>query len=150
MKKSQYMLIALIGFISLSAQAESNNISDQFALQSDVVKKLYAKYALEAKEVNPKSTLSADAGRAFYTKRRSWSSKDVSCSSCHTDNPANEGKHNETGKPIKPLALSANQKRFTNAQKVEINFSKHCMDLYKKDCSAQDKGDFLAYLMSVK
>lgn len=150
MKKTSYMLLTLIGFISLSAQAGSNNSSNQFALQSEVVKSLYTKYALEAKEVNPKSTLSADAGRTLYTKRRSWSSKDVSCSSCHTDNPANEGKHNETGKPIKPLALSANPNRFTNAKKVEINFSKHCMDLYKKDCSAQDKGDFLVYLMSLK
>jgi cytochrome c peroxidase len=146
MKKTLYILIPLIGFISLSIQAETNNVSKQ----AEVVKILFDKYAKEAREENPKSTLSADAGRALYVKRRSYQSQDVSCSSCHTDNPANEGKNVDTGKPIKPLAISANPNRFINAKKVEKNFSIHCIDLYKKDCSAQDKGDFLAYIMSIK
>ena len=146
MKKILYILMALISFISLPTRAETNNV----AKQNEVVKVLFDKYAKEAKEENPNAILSAEAGRALYVKRRSFQSKDVSCSSCHGDNPANEGKHVETGKQIKPLAISANPNRFTNAKKVEKNFLIHCIDLYKKDCSAQDKGDFLAYLMSIK
>jgi cytochrome c peroxidase len=146
MKKTLYMLIALIGFISLSTRAESNNISKQ----ADVLRNLLTNYAIEAKKENPKPTFSADAGRALYVKRRSYQEQDVSCSSCHTDNPANEGKNVDTGRSIKPLAISANPNRFTDAKKVEKNFSIHCIDLYKKDCSAQDKGDFLTYIMSIK
>jgi Domain of unknown function (DUF1924) len=150
MKKISHLLIALTGIISLCAQAGSNNISDQFAAQFGVAKRLHTKYSLQAKELNPKATLSAEAGRAFYNKKVTVGGKDLSCSSCHTDNPMNKGTHIISGKTIEPLAISANPDRFTNESKVETNFSNHCVDLYGKNCSAQDKGDFLAYLMSIK
>ncbi len=146
MKRTLHVLLALIGFISLSAQANDNDVSKQ----SDVEKKLLSKFALEAKKENPKFTFSVEAGREFYTFRRTFGPRDVSCSACHTDNPANEGKHLETKKPIKPLAPAVNPDRFTDAAKAEKAFAKHCMDLLKHDCTAQQKGDFLTYLMSVK
>ena len=107
-------------------------------------------YGVHAKELDPKSTLSAAAGRAFFTKKVIVDGKDVSCSTCHTDNPADVGKHKETGKPIKPLAPSVNPNRFSDRNKTEKNFSAHCRDLYKKDCSAQEKGDYITYLLTVK
>jgi len=140
MKKISCMLLALVGFISFSAHADVK-LAEQAA----------QKYGEEAKKLNPKSTLSAEAGRAFYTKKVvDRFGKDVSCSACHTDNPASEGKHKETGKSIKPLAPSANPDRFADVNKTERNFSKHCKDLYQKDCSAQDKGDYVTYLLTVK
>jgi hypothetical protein len=153
MKKLPHLLIALLGLISLSSHAESNNVS----VQSEVVKKLLSKFTVEAKEeaikageVNPKPTFSADAGRAFFVKRRTFSKGNLSCTSCHTDNPVNEGMHVETKVLIKPLAMSANPGRFTNAEKVERNLSQHCTDLWGRDCSAQDKGDLVTYLTTVK
>jgi len=141
MKKISFVLLSLFSFTSISAQADVAGAEEAAR-----------NYGASAKKLNPKSTLSAKAGRAFYTKKvvDRFNSKDVSCSSCHTDNPASEGKHKETGKPIQPLAPSVNPERFSDASKTERNFSKHCRDLYKKDCSDQDKGDYVTYLLTVK
>lgn len=134
MKKASYLLLALFGLISFSAQADVAT-AEQAAKQ----------YSLQAK-----STLSADEGKAFYTKKVVVDGKDLSCSACHTDNPAQHGKHNVTGKEIQPMSPAVNPKRFAEIQKSEKGFTKHCKDLYKKDCSAQDKGNFITYLLSVK
>ena len=140
MKKSAVALaLALFGLISFSAQADV--VTAQQAAND---------YGAFAKRLNPDSTLSAEAGRAFYTKKVIVDGKDLSCSACHTDNPANVGKHNVTGKAIKPMAPSVNPKRFADVNKSEKGFSKHCNDLYGKNCSPQDKGDFVTYLLTIK
>jgi cytochrome c peroxidase len=144
-----FMLIVLFSFLSPSVQA-ADDVADQFARQFNVARTLVNLYAQEAKNRNPNSKLTSEAGRAFYIKKVSVDGKDVSCSSCHSDDPTKDGKHNETGKPIKPLAISANPDRFSDQKKVEKNFLKHCRDLYGHECSAQDKGDYLTYLLSVE
>jgi hypothetical protein len=55
-----------------------------------------------------------------------------------------------TNKPIRPLAPAVNDKRFTSVDKVEKNFTKHCNDIIGRDCTAQEKGNFIAYLLTVK
>jgi cytochrome c peroxidase len=154
MKTPSFILIALLGLISFTAQAAS----DETPTQAEVAKQLLAKYSVDAKEeaiqagdANPRPIIfSAEAGRAFYIKRRTFSERDLSCSSCHTDNPAKQGKNIQTKLKIDPLAPSVNANRFTNAQKVQRNLAKHCNDLWGRDCTSQDKGDFITYLMSVK
>ena len=44
----------------------------------------------------------------------------------------------------------ANPDRFINYEKIEANFRAHCMDLHERDCTAFEKGNFIAYLQSVK
>ena len=61
-----------------------------------------------------------------------------------------EGKHIVTKKPIKPLAPSANPERFSDVAKVEKNFEKHCLEIIGRDCTAQEKGNYIAYLLTVK
>jgi hypothetical protein len=139
MQKFYSALLAILGFISFSAYADVTSATQAAK-----------NYGIYAKNQNPDSKLSAEAGRAFYTKKIVVDGKDLSCSACHTDNPANKGKHNETGNVIQPMAPSANPKRFADLNKSEKGFTKHCRDLYKHDCSAQDKGDFVTYLLSVK
>lgn len=154
MKKS-YLLLALASFVTFQVHAQ-DNIS---AKQSETMKKLLVTYAekakLEIKEEKGRGTVSdqpftAEAGRKFYLVRRTWQSGDFTCSGCHTDDPRKEGKHIQTKAPIKPLAPSANPERFTDVQKVEANFTAHCMDLHERDCRAHEKGNLIAYLMSVK
>jgi hypothetical protein len=70
--------------------------------------------------------------------------------SCHTDNPAAEGKHAETGKLIKPMAPAANPERFTDLKKAQKWFRRNCNDVLDRECTAQEKGDVLAYLLTVK
>jgi cytochrome c553 len=89
---------------------------------------------------------SAIRGEAFYKAKTA----DASCATCHGDAPKVHGKHSATGKDILPLAPSANAERFTDAAKVEKWFKRNCNDVLKRACTANEKGDFIAYVLSVK
>ncbi len=86
-------------------------------------------------------------GQQFFnaTHGREWS-----CSSCHTATPTVTGKHANTGKPIEPLAPAANPKRFADAAKTEKWFRRNCNDVLGRECSAGEKADVLAWLMTLK
>ena len=90
---------------------------------------------------------SAPRGEAFFkaTHGGEWS-----CSSCHTSNPLATGKHARTGKSIAPLAPAANPERFTDSAAVDKWFRRNCNDVLGRLCTAQEKGDVLQYLMSLK
>jgi len=90
---------------------------------------------------------SAARGETFYKNKHG---NDWSCSSCHTDDPAAQGKHAKTDKPIKPLAPSANAERFTDMKKIEKWFKRNCNDVLDRVCTPQEKGDFLAYLLTIR
>ncbi len=99
--------------------------------------------------------LSAQAGRSpnaaqgqqFFTSRhgREWS-----CASCHTAQPSGDGKHANTGKTISALAPAFNPQRFTDAAKSEKWFRRNCNDVLARECSAGEKADVLAWLISLK
>ena len=90
---------------------------------------------------------SAARGQEFFTSKHG---KDWSCSSCHTSNPTSEGKHAATGKLISPLAPAANAERFTDTAKTEKWFRRNCNDVVGRECSAAEKADVMAWLMSIK
>jgi hypothetical protein len=90
---------------------------------------------------------SAATGERFFKDAHA---NELSCSSCHTDNPAASGKHNKTGKLIKALAPAANAERFTDSAKVEKWFKRNCNDVLGRACTAQEKGDVITYLLTVK
>lgn len=90
---------------------------------------------------------SAARGEKFFKTKHKH---DLSCSTCHTDNPAAQGKHSETDKIIKPLAPAANEERFTDMKKVAKWFKRNCNDVLDRECTAQEKGDLLAYLLTIK
>ncbi len=89
---------------------------------------------------------SVERGRQFF---HTTHGNDWSCASCHTANPAAGGKHAKTGKEIAPLAPAANPQRFADAAKVEKWFDRNCKDVLGRICTAQEKGDVLAYLSSI-
>jgi hypothetical protein len=94
-------------------------------------------YRGAAKQEKPDfKDFSATRGEAFYRAK----SGDMSCATCHGDSP----------KDILPLAPSANPERFTDAAKVEKWFKRNCNEVLKRACTANEKGDFLAYVLSVK
>mgnify|MGYP000380230261 CR=1 FL=1 len=49
-----------------------------------------------------------------------------------------------------PLAPAAHAERFTRADKVDKWFKRNCNDVLGRACTAQEKGDVLAYLTSLK
>ncbi|MDG4606164.1 MAG: DUF1924 domain-containing protein [Candidatus Contendobacter sp.] len=107
-----------------------------------------ARFSAQAKQENPAFTgFSADQGQRWYarTQGREWS-----CASCHARNPAATGQHAATGKLLAPLAPAANPERFTRSDKVEKWFKRNCNDVLGRPCTAQEKGDVLAYLLTVR
>ena len=104
-------------------------------------------YEVQAKKENPKFTgFDSGRGKVFFNMKHGG---EWMCASCHTDNPANEGKHIVTGKVIRPMSPAVNHLRFTETAKVEKWFKRNCKDVLSRECTAQEKGDFLAYLLSV-
>lgn len=104
-------------------------------------------YRSAAQRENPGfKDFSATRGEAFYIAK----SGDVACATCHADSPKSHGKHATTGKDILPLSPSANVERFTDAAKVEKWFKRNCSEVLKRACTAIEKGDFMAYVLSVK
>ena len=140
MKKLSFILATLLSITAFSVHADV-----------DTAKKLADKYALIAKNIDPASKgLSEEDGKNFFNRELTIKGKQVACASCHTANPADNGKHMVTGKPIRPLAPAVNEKRFTSIDTVEKNFTKHCNDIITRDCTAQENGNFIAYLLTVK
>lgn len=113
---------------------------------AEVPKDFLGRYEAEARASDSAFAPSAPRGERFF---KTVGSKDWSCSSCHTDNPAAMGKHAVTGKPIEPLAPASNGQRFTKADKVEKWFKRNCNDVIGRTCSAGEKADVLAYLIAI-
>ena len=107
-----------------------------------------AQFERQAREADPAfKEFSASAGRQFFQQSHG---SEWSCASCHTDDPASNGKHARTGKRIAALAPAANPERFTSAAKVEKWFRRNCNDVLGRACTAQEKGDVLTWLATVK
>lgn len=72
----------------------------------------------------------------------------MSCTSCHGNQLSQAGEHVKTKKPIKPMAASANAERYTDQKKIEKWFKRNCKDTWGRECTAQEKGDILVYLLA--
>lgn len=93
------------------------------------------------------ATASAERGARFFAAKQGG---EWSCASCHTEKPTQAGRHAKTDKPITPLAPAANAERFTDAAKVDKWFRRNCNDTLNRLCSAQEKADVTAWLLSLK
>lgn len=101
------------------------------------------------------TALTAQAGAPAQAARgqqlfNSKHGKDLSCASCHGATPTTEGKHASTAKPIAPLAPAFSADRFTDAAKTEKWFRRNCNDVMGRECTAGEKADVLAWLLSLK
>lgn len=119
-----------------------------FAAQAETPQNFLDAYGQEAKAQNPAfKGFSAKAGEVFYKNKHGG---DWSCSTCHTDNPAADGKHTVTAKLIQPLSPNANPARFSDSAKVNKWFKRNCNDVLKRECTAEEKGNLLTYLLTIK
>jgi len=73
-----------------------------------------------------------------------------SCTACHTHDARVAGQHVKTFKAIDPLAPVAQKDRFTDPDKVEKWFKRNCNDVLGRACTAQEKADFTAYMISLQ
>ena len=89
----------------------------------------------------------AARGEQFFTSRHG---SEWSCATCHGTPPTQAGKHAATGKTIGALAPAFNADRFTDAAKTEKWFRRNCKDVAGRECSAGEKADVLAWLLTLK
>jgi mono/diheme cytochrome c family protein len=129
--------VAALSLIAFAAAANAETPAD-----------FLAAFEQTARADNPAfAGFSAPRGEQFF---RTTHGNDWSCSTCHTPDPDARGKHAKTGKAIAPLAPTANAERFTSASKVAKWFRRNCNDVLSRECTAQEKGDVLTYLLSVR
>jgi len=91
---------------------------------------------------------SAERGQAMWNETHAAAEGSVSCASCHGADLTQGGKHMKTGKPIEPMAPSVNGERLTDAAKIEKWFLRNCKGTLGRECTAQEKGDFLTYIQA--
>ena len=132
--KNIYTLMVLIAALMVAPLASATPASDS----------LFASFKAEGA-----TGFDAERGKKAWTKdTKNAEGEAMSCTSCHGDDLSKTGKHRKTGKLIEPMAPSANAERFTDAKKVEKWFKRNCNDVWARDCTAQEKGDILKFLLS--
>lgn len=125
------MLVLLLSLVACSAQAET---------QQQILDSLVA-------QAGPAS---AARGEKLFRGKFSAGKAADSCMTCHTPDAKAAGQHVKTHKVIDPLAPVAQKDRFTDAAKVEKWFKRNCQEVLGRECLAQEKADFTAYMISVK
>jgi uncharacterized protein DUF1924 len=110
---------------------------------------ILATYLAQAKKDNPAiAAFSAERGAAFFRAKHAGGQPDTpSCTTCHGSDPKLAGQA-RTGKPIDPMAVSKNPSRFTDLATVEKWFGRNCKGVLGRECSAAEKGDFIAFQMA--
>jgi len=140
---------------------------------SDTPQHLLEGYAEEAKAADPSfAGFSAERGHEFYLSKHALKGVGaVSCASCHRKDPREQVRAhkvdilcrachviNDQEHPtpkeaklryIEPFAPNANVERFSDAQHVEKFFKLNCMMVLKRECTAVEKGDLIAWLLTV-
>ncbi|OGS97911.1 MAG: hypothetical protein A3F73_05225 [Gallionellales bacterium RIFCSPLOWO2_12_FULL_59_22] len=105
---------------------------------------LLAQYA----SATQSSGFSAVRGQALHTRNFAGGKADTpACISCHGKDTRSPGR-TPAGKPIAPLAVSVTPTRYTDPAKVEKWFKRNCIEVLGRECTPQEKGDWLAYTIS--
>jgi len=149
-------------------------VSCGWAAGTDTPQTLLEHYAGEARTSDPAfAGFSAERGQAFYLKKHALMGVGaVSCASCHRKNPReqirahrvdilcrachviNDAEHPEPKEAkvryIEPFAPHAHPERFSHFAHVEKFFKLNCTMVLKRECTAQEKGDLIAWLLSVE
>ena len=114
-------------------------------LANDTVANLVHEYQTQASRA-----FTAEAGRQLWiTAFPATNGKQRSCTTCHTDNPVQAGKHVRTGKRIEPLAPSINRERLTEENQIRKWLKRNCKWTLGRECTADEKGNLLTYLNSL-
>jgi cytochrome b len=110
---------------------------------------LQARYELQAKQEDPTFTRFDPArGKAFYFAVHPAKSGELSCATCHTEDPTKAGR-SPAGKNIEPLAPSATPERFTDGPKSDKWFDRNCKQVLSRVCTYRERGDLLAWLLTL-
>ncbi|MCP4933023.1 MAG: DUF1924 domain-containing protein [bacterium] len=91
---------------------------------------------------------SAERGKALFEAKPGGGKPETpSCTTCHGTSPLKAGQ-TRAGKLIEPMAVSKTSGRFTELKKVRKWFRRNCKSVMGRECTPQEKGDFLTYMSS--
>ncbi len=113
--------------------------------QADAVTELLQEYRQQGAD-NFAAAAGARRWQEEFTDAESG--KTISCASCHHQDLRQTGQHIRTRKPIEPLAPSVNKQRLTDPAKIEKWLLRNCKGTWGRECTPQEKGDFLVYIQS--
>ncbi len=110
---------------------------------------LLARSAATAKTATPAMAgFSAARGKPLDTQAFTGGKPDTpSCTACHGKDPRGAGR-TPAGKVIEAVAVSVTPTRYNDAAKVEKWFKRNCNEVLGRECSAQEKGDWLTFMIS--
>lgn len=131
--------------------ALGTTIGVAFAAATPAQKAVLDQYVglMKAAEPNFKD-FSIERGRTFFAARHASGKPDSpSCTSCHSTDLKKAGQQVRTGKTIEPMAASVAPQRYTEFANVEKWFKRNCADVLGRECALAEKGDLLAYLLSL-
>jgi hypothetical protein len=112
------------------------------AAQAGPREDILASFAAEAP-----GNFDAARGAAMYSKNyASGKPETPKCTSCHGATPQ-QGGQTRAGKPIEAMAVSETPDRFTDPKKVAKWFRRNCKSVIGRECTAQEKGDFITYMV---
>ena len=141
---------------------------------TDTPEQLLERYNEQAKTSDPAfEGFSAERGHAFYSQKHALMGVGaVSCASCHRKDPReqvrahkveilcrachviNDEEHPEPNEAklryIEPFAPHANPEPFSDYTHVEKFFKVNCTMVLKRECTPQEKGDLIAWLLTVE
>ncbi len=104
---------------------------------------LLAQYATAAKAAG----FSAERGQELHTSNAAGGKPDTpSCTTCHGTDPRETGR-TPAGKTIDAAAVSITPARYTDPAKVEKWFKRNCNEVLGRECTPQEKGDWLTYMI---
>ena len=94
---------------------------------------------------------SVDAGALLWREafRPDGVSDPRSCTDCHGSDLKKPGKHVRTGKPISPMDPSVESGRLRDPKKIEKWFKRNCKWTLGRECTPQEKGDFILFIQGL-
>lgn len=108
-----------------------------------------AEQLLEKWQANAQQAFSAERGeQAWNREHQAGDGKSRACTNCHHSDLTKAGEHIKTKKLIAAMAPSVNPERYTDVKKINKWFLRNCKWTLGRKCTAQEKGDFLAYLLA--
>ncbi len=115
----------------------------------EMQKPLLDYYAQQAKSSDPAFVgFSAARGETLFKSNFTGGKPETNaCTACHTNDPRKPGQ-TRAGKDIDPMAASVTPQRYTDLEKAEKWFGRNCNNVLGRECTAQEKGDFIAFMVT--
>ena len=114
---------------------------------NDEARALLAAYEAEQGAIEAGFAASRERGGRLYAMELTREGKTRSCATCHTADPMRPGK-SPAGKVIAPISPLADPQRFTSRKQADKWFLRNCEEVLGRACTAGERADFLAYVLS--